>query len=247
MSPALSVSNTQDNLRLHNFTDIFPIQNAETQEAPVSLPSRPSSPHHSLVQLRALSFHGKSFCCLNLFAVLTGYNACGLGWVPSPHRASRLSGALCRWVIRKLPLAMIASCLWLPLSPGEEMPFSWEANHPPVKARIKHRQLNDLCSLLSHPSCACIWAHPFIGFPPPLWEDHSRRTLISTVGFLCIWHASMHSLIHFINQTYLLGSCQMSDSVLRVGKIQTRIWNLYSWESKQTNKLDRSLEIWGMG
>lgn len=34
----------------------------------------------------SLKVHGRSFCCLNLFIVLTGYNACGLGWVPTPRR-----------------------------------------------------------------------------------------------------------------------------------------------------------------
>ena len=34
----------------------------------------------------SLKLHGRSFCCLDLFIVLTGYNACGLGWVPTPHR-----------------------------------------------------------------------------------------------------------------------------------------------------------------
>lgn len=130
--------------------------------------------------LWASSAHRRSFCCLNLFIRLTGYNICGLGWVPTPCRTSTLPGVHCSWVICRLFLTMTASCPWLCSSSGGEICFSSGANHSSAKWGTKHRWLNYLNSLLPYSPGMCILTYTFTKLP--ITAPHFQRPTNYRIG-----------------------------------------------------------------
>lgn len=156
-------------LWLYSCTNVSPVRHVGHRDswgscAPVPF-LHPSTENTTQPLLRAFSAHGRSFCCLNLFILLSGYNICGLGWVPTPCRAPTLLGAHCGWVMCRLFLTMTASCPWSCSSSGGEIRFSSGASHSSVKWGTKHRWLNYLNSLVPDSSGMYTLTYTFTKLP----------------------------------------------------------------------------------
>lgn len=185
LSPALSISNIQDNLQLHSFTEVLPVHSGVQRpvrdlglalralSGPPPLPTQgcslASAPHTALPPLQILLLP-EPVCSTDRLQHLWLW--LGAHRTQGPH-TGRSPG--------NRPHTTIAPCLWPCSSPGEEMPFSLEANYSPVKPGTKHRGLNSLNSLLSPSSWVCILIQTSTRFPQPFWGVHSQRSIHSAL------------------------------------------------------------------